>query len=138
MTCRRAARGPYWPQDGHAAWGRCLARQAGFAQVTNTGADAFHAERRCRVLLRDIRLLGTATLSLLASPDPGVPEISFPRYEFACYIVSLPVATLKPTQGGPPWIEGRLVGVLGMVVQVRSALRTQSGAVGRAQRLEGQ
>ena len=86
-----------------------MARQAGFAQVTNTGADAFHAERRCRVLLRDIRLLGTATLSLLASPDSRVPKISFPGYGFAWYIVSLPVATLKPTQGGPPWIGGQLM-----------------------------
>ena len=38
-----------------------MARQAGFAHVTSTGAVAFHWERRCRVLLRDIRLLGTAT-----------------------------------------------------------------------------
>ncbi len=38
-----------------------MARQAGLAHVTSTGAVAFHWERRCRVLLRDIRLLGTAT-----------------------------------------------------------------------------
>ena len=31
-----------------------MAPQAGFAQVTRVGATAFQAERRCRVLLRDI------------------------------------------------------------------------------------
>lgn len=45
--------------------GGCLARQAGLAQVTNEGAEAFHWERRCRVLLRDILRLGTATGILL-------------------------------------------------------------------------
>ena len=101
-----------------------MARQAGFAQVTNTGADAFHAERRCRVLLRDIRLLGTATLSLLASPDRVCRRTHSPVMEIACYIVSLPVAALKPTQSGPPRIGEHLVGVLRLVVQVRPALRT--------------
>jgi hypothetical protein len=43
-TCRRAARGPYWPQEGHATCGRCFSRQAGFTQVT-AGTDAFHWER---------------------------------------------------------------------------------------------
>jgi len=62
-TCRRAARGPYWPQEGHATCGRCFSRQAGFTQVTSAGTDAFHWERRCRVLLRDILRLGTATIS---------------------------------------------------------------------------
>ena len=51
-----------------------MARQAGFAQVTRTGAVAFHWERRCRVLLRDNRLLGTATFFSLLSPDPDGPE----------------------------------------------------------------
>jgi hypothetical protein len=39
-----------------------LAPQAGFAQVTSVGATAFQAERRCRVLLRDIFRFGTATV----------------------------------------------------------------------------
>ena len=42
--------------------GRCFSRQAGLVQVTRAGADAFHWERRCRVLLRDMRLFGTATI----------------------------------------------------------------------------
>jgi hypothetical protein len=39
-----------------------LAPQAGLAQVTSVGATAFQAERRCRVLLRDIFRFGTATV----------------------------------------------------------------------------
>jgi len=39
-----------------------LEPQAGFAQVTRLGATAFQAERRCRVLLRDIFRFGTATV----------------------------------------------------------------------------
>jgi hypothetical protein len=39
-----------------------LAPQAGFAQVTSVGAVVFHADRRCRVLLRDIFRFGTATV----------------------------------------------------------------------------
>jgi hypothetical protein len=38
-----------------------LAPQAGLAQVTRVGATAFQAERRWRVLLRDIFRFGTAT-----------------------------------------------------------------------------
>jgi hypothetical protein len=37
-------------------------RQAGFSQVTSVGAVVFHRDRRDRVLLRDIRRLGTATV----------------------------------------------------------------------------
>ena len=89
MTCRRAARGPYWPQDGHATCGRCFARQAGLAQVTSVGTVAFHCERRCRVLLRDNRLLGTATLSLLASPEPGISGgVLYSFLDCLLYIVS--------------------------------------------------
>ena len=77
-----------------------MARQAGFAQVTKTGAVAFHWERRCRVLLRDIRLLGTATFVLLATSrlrfsGPDGPETSVVA-GIARYIVSLLVAALKP------------------------------------------
>jgi hypothetical protein len=42
--------------------GRCFCRQAGLAQVTRVGADVFHWDRRCRVLLRDNRRFGTATI----------------------------------------------------------------------------
>jgi len=42
-----------------------LEPQAGLAQVTSEGATAFHCERRCRVLLRDIFRFGTATVLLL-------------------------------------------------------------------------
>ena len=45
-------------------------------QVTRVGTEAFHCERRERVLLRDIFLFGTATIySLLSSgtfPDSEV------------------------------------------------------------------
>jgi len=34
-------------------------------QLTRAGADVFHCDRRDLVLLRDIRRLGTATLTLL-------------------------------------------------------------------------
>jgi hypothetical protein len=37
-------------------------RQAGFSQVTNVGGEVFHCDRRDRVLLRDIRRFGTATV----------------------------------------------------------------------------
>ena len=53
---------PYWPQVMQARWGRCLAPQDAFAQVTRVGATAFHCERRWRVLLRDIFRFGTATV----------------------------------------------------------------------------
>ena len=39
---------------------------AGLAHVTRVGAVAFHALRRCRVLLRDIFRLGTATVYSLS------------------------------------------------------------------------
>ena len=42
--------------------GKCFSRQAGLLQVTSVGTEAFHCERRCRVLLRDKRLFGTATI----------------------------------------------------------------------------
>ncbi|MCW2712915.1 MAG: hypothetical protein JWP24_3109, partial [Marmoricola sp.] len=57
-TWRRAARAPYWPHWGQARCGRCLAPQAGLAQVTSVAATVFQAERRCRVLLRDIFRFG--------------------------------------------------------------------------------
>ena len=39
-------RAPYWPHAPQARCGRCLAPQAGLAQVTRDGATAFHCERR--------------------------------------------------------------------------------------------
>jgi len=69
-TWRRSARAPYWPHSPHARCGRCWAPHAGFAQVTRVGATAFQADRRCRVLLRDIFRFGTATvLSYLLESD---------------------------------------------------------------------
>ena len=53
---------PYCPHSGQARCGRCLEPQAGLVQVTRDGAVAFQAERRCRVLLRDIFRFGTATM----------------------------------------------------------------------------
>jgi hypothetical protein len=41
-----------------------LAPQAGLAQVTRVGAVVFQAERRWRVLLRDIFRFGTAMICL--------------------------------------------------------------------------
>jgi len=50
-----------------------LAPQAGFAQVASVGATAFQAERRWRVLLRDIFRFGTATvLSYCSDKSLGV------------------------------------------------------------------
>lgn len=47
-------------------WGCFGSRQRG--QLTSTGRDAFHWERRVRVLLRDIFRFGTATSILLGHP----------------------------------------------------------------------
>jgi len=52
------------PQAGQATCGRVGALQLG--QVTVATADVFHAERRVRVLARDIFLLGTATIDSLS------------------------------------------------------------------------
>jgi hypothetical protein len=49
---------------GHAACGSFWLWHCG--QLTSVGADAFHCERRERVLLRDILRLGTATSALLS------------------------------------------------------------------------
>lgn len=59
MTWRRR----YVPQVGHAVCGSFGSRHCG--HVVSTGALAFHLARRCRVLLRDILRLGTATSALL-------------------------------------------------------------------------
>ena len=48
------------PQVGHAVCGRCGERQRSHVAIV-IGA-AFHCARRERVLLRDIRRFGTATI----------------------------------------------------------------------------
>jgi hypothetical protein len=53
----------YVPHVGHAVCGSLGSRHCG--QVTRAGAVAFHWDRRDRVLLRDIRRLGTAISGLL-------------------------------------------------------------------------
>jgi hypothetical protein len=60
MTCRRR----YVPHVGQAACGSFGLWHCG--QLTSVGADVFHCARRERVLLRDIRRLGTATSALLS------------------------------------------------------------------------
>ena len=142
-TCRRAARGPYWPQDGHAVCGRCFSRQAGFAQVTSVGTDAFHWDRRCRVLLRDILRLGTATvLSLLSRRRRDSSNSPCCRCELHLYIVAMPPSRVPSPSTGPaaPPTGGRSRprGVSGIVVQAGAALGAQPRAVLRAQRLERQ
>ena len=59
----------HWRSEevGHAVCGRCFSRHAALAQVTRVGTDAFHWERRCRVLLRDSFRFGTATAHSLLS-----------------------------------------------------------------------
>jgi hypothetical protein len=52
----------YCPQFEHAVCGGTISPQARFGQRTSVGADAFHCERRDRVLLRDILRFGTATV----------------------------------------------------------------------------
>lgn len=47
-------------------WGCFGSRQRG--QLTSVGREAFHCERRVRVLLRDIFRFGTATSILLGHP----------------------------------------------------------------------
>ena len=71
-----------------------MARHAGLTQVTNVGKDAFHCERRCRVLLRDNRLLGTATSVLLCFSGDILRKCCLPL-GLAHYIVNFVVYTLK-------------------------------------------
>ena len=52
----------YVPQWAHAVCGSFGLRQARFSQRTSVGAEVFHRARRDRVLLRDIRRFGTATV----------------------------------------------------------------------------
>jgi hypothetical protein len=51
------------PQVGQAVCGSLGSRHCG--QVTRAGAAVFHCDLRDRVLLRDMRRLGTATLGFL-------------------------------------------------------------------------
>jgi hypothetical protein len=53
----------YVPQFEQTVCGSFGRRQARFSQVTSVGAEVFHCDRRDRVLLRDIRRFGTATVS---------------------------------------------------------------------------
>ena len=134
-TCRRPLRGPYWPHDGQAVCGRCFSRQAGLVQTTRAGTVAFHCERRCRVLLRDIRLLGTATVSsLFLSSRPQrrlVPSVLLG----SVVPVDLQAGELRPPSGR----RSSLCVVLGMH---RSGSRRRSAhrpaQSGRTHRLERQ
>jgi hypothetical protein len=58
MTCLLS----YVPQTLQTVCGSFGRRQARFSQRTSVGADVFHCDRRDRVLLRDIRRFGTATV----------------------------------------------------------------------------
>ena len=113
-TWRRSALAPYWPHVPHARCGRCFAPQAGLAQVTSVGATAFHCERRCRVLLRDIFRFGTATV-------------------FSSLVL---VVFGELGQHGPAGIYGNLMCVVRIIGEPRPAIGTQSGTVRLAQRLE--
>ena len=127
-TWRRSARAPYWPQVPHARCGRCLAPQAGLAQVTRVGATAFHCDRRWRVLLRDIFRFGTATViscCLVAGCSDGQSGW-----------VSLVVlwSCVERGEPGPARVDRCLVRVVRVVGQPRATLGAQSGTVVLAQR----
>lgn len=117
------------PQVPQAVWGRCFSRQAGLAQVTNVGTVAFHWERRCRVLLRDIFLLGTATIFSLPSWDQRPSCVLDRSVLGAGYIVRFPARTIKRGQYLPPWIDSLLVTMPGFTVQVNATLDAETLAI---------
>ena len=94
--------------------GRCLAPHAGLAQVTRVGAVVFQAERRWRVLLRDIFRFGTAIV----------------------FSLSVLLGLLEVGQGRPPRVGRRVVCVVGVIGQSCPTVGAQAGTVFLAQRLE--
>ena len=102
--------------------------------MTRVGATAFHCERRCRVLLRDIFRFGTATVSLLRrwAWPLGQVDVLVP----AGHSVFLLVGLGQRTQRRPPRVDRRVVPVVGIVREPRSAVGAQPGTVVLAQRLE--
>ena len=101
------------PQVGQAACGSFGLWHCG--QATSVGADVFHCERRERVLLRDIRRLGTATSALLS--------------------VFYSVSNVKLAKRTPAGVRVRRVPVLrARVGEPRTAFGAQPRAVFPAQR----
>jgi hypothetical protein len=93
------------------------------AQVTSVGADVFHWDRRCRVLLRDIRRFGTATINLLV----------------LVHLLMRSRLVVRPRlKSCPPRIDRGVVAVLRILVQVGPAFGTQTQTVRATQRLERQ
>jgi hypothetical protein len=128
-TWRRSALAPYWPHWPHARCGRCLEPQAGLAQVTRVGATAFHCERRWRVLLRDIFRLGTAMVVSCCLLHRGLPA----RWSVVWVLLGL---CLQLLESCPARVDRRVVRVVRVVRESRTALGAQSRAIVHAQRLE--
>ena len=100
-----------------------MAPQAGLAQVTSVGAVVFQAERRWRVLLRDIFRFGTATVL---------------SYVGWCWLLVFGLGLGQLRQRRPPRIHRLVVRMVGVVREPGPALGAQSGTVVLAQRLERQ
>ena len=94
------------PQVGQAACGSFGLWHCG--QATSVGADVFHCARRERVLLRDIRRLGTATSALL-SVFCSIGNIKLPKRAPAGVLVRrVPVLRARVGEpraafGAQPW-----------------------------------
>ena len=127
---------PYCPHSGQARCGRCLAPHAGLAQFTSEGATAFHAERRCRVLLRDNFRFGTATVAPRVSVLLGVRVLC--ELVFGWCGSFLVRVHDDGAQRCPPGVDRRVVPMLRVVREPRATLDTQARAVVPAQRLERQ
>src|SRR5699024_11237833 len=94
-TWRRLFRSPYCPHSPHARCGTTLASQAGFGQSTSVTAEAFHEERRCRVLLRETLRLGTATITPSSGARPDHRRRAAGLEIFGLEIAGLEIAGLE-------------------------------------------
>lgn len=112
----------YIPHAGQATWGRVAALQ--FGQLMVATGVVFQAERRVRVLERDIFLLGTATMDSLSVLLGGPLLVgAWVRRQ----------VRQQPLQRRPTRIQG-LVLVVRFLVEAHPALRAQPGAVRTTQR----
>src|SRR5699024_6845855 len=105
-TWRRLFRSPYCPHSPHARCGITLASQAGFGQSTSVTAEAFHAERRCRVLVRETARWGTAAIAPSSGARPGhrrrAAGLEIDGLGIRSHAGSEPVGSTSPTGGRLP------------------------------------
>src|SRR3954451_1512584 len=112
----RTWRPAYWPQFGQAWCGGFSWPQARFGHGESDGADAFHCDRRERVLARDIFRFGTATSVLL--------------WVVCCLVVAGVRRRGEPVrEPGPAGIEHLVRVVRRQVVEPLAAVDAQSRAV---------